>query len=81
MIDATMIPDEAVEMVAEQFARSEHSMPLHCLSRIVQSRLRNNARAVLAAVLAAWAGAGVVATEDHSGRYPQLILPLPKENE
>lgn len=36
---------------------------------------------VLAAALSAWPGAGIVATEDHSGRYPQIILPLPKERE
>lgn len=73
MSDIT-IPAAAIEAVAEQFARSEHSMPLDQLPEIVQLRLRNNARAACLAMLEAWPG-GAKAT-----LAPYIILPLPKEN-
>jgi hypothetical protein len=55
MTDIT-IPPESIEVVADQFARSEHNTHLRSLPEIVQLRLRNNARAACQAMLKAWPG-------------------------
>lgn len=45
-----------------------------------QESYRVAARAACLAMLEAWPGMGTVATEDHTGIWPKIILPLPQEN-
>jgi hypothetical protein len=69
MIDAKQIPDEVMEAAVTAWLEKASDY----------TRLNESIRAAIAAALAAWPGAGIVATEDHTGRYPQIILPLPQE--
>jgi hypothetical protein len=67
MITAEQIPDEVLKVLGKELPGYEHNTKTICYA--------------LAAALNAWPMAGIVATEDYTGRYPQIILPLPKEGE
>jgi hypothetical protein len=80
MINPSQIPDEVVEAAARAIADTDcpASLFLTCESHHGGCMCRDQARAVLAAGLAAWPGA-YAANQVQAERPPVLCLPFPQE--
>ncbi len=79
MIRPDMIPDEVVEVAAKALCK-EQRMFWPDLNNDEHNIIRGEARAAIAAGLAAWPGGVRLRSETIQVCYPALILTLPAEN-